>query len=324
MDSKANARRAILICVLLAGVTLIAYLPLFKNDFVQYDDREYVLENPHVNNGLSSLAIKWAFQANYSSNWHPLTWISHMLDVQLFGLKPLGHHIVSLLFHAANTLLLFLLFQFTTGAVWRSAFVAALFAVHPLHVESVAWVAERKDVLSTFFGLLCLLAYAKYAVSGEWRGSGGKQDIGTTRLRDKRTAEKAETKPGDRKEAKNFPSLQPSPQGGGSPQPTAPSSISKLPSPIFYLLSLLFLALGLMSKPMLVTWPFVMLLLDFWPLRRARVGELRLESSDQRRVSISRLITEKFPFFALSLASCVVTFIAQHHGHSVAPTDRSE
>jgi len=162
MDRIANARRTILIGVLLAGVTWAAYLPLFHNGFIKYDDTDYVLENFHVRGGVTWPNVQWAFQTGYSSNWHPLTWISHMLDVQLFGFKPGGHHFTSLLFHTANTLLLFLLLKRMTGAAWRSAFVAGFFALHPLHVESVAWVAERKDVLSAFFGLLCLLAYVRF------------------------------------------------------------------------------------------------------------------------------------------------------------------
>jgi hypothetical protein len=196
---------------------------------------------------------------------------------------------VSLLFHIANALLLFFLLQSTTRAAWKSAFVAALFAVHPLHVESVAWVAERKDVLSTFFGFLSLLAYAKYV-------SASNPNLNLNLHADSN----------------------PPPPGSAS-APNA--SRFHLPSPIFYLLSLFFLALGLMSKPMLVTWPFVMLLLDFWPLRRLGIGELRVEGSAKTRASILRLVTEKIPFFALSLASCVLTFLAQRQNHSVASAE---
>jgi 4-amino-4-deoxy-L-arabinose transferase-like glycosyltransferase len=182
-----------------------------------------------------------------AANWHPLTWLSHMLDIQLFGANRPGlHHLVSLIFHTINSMLLFLLLFRMTGLQWRSAFVAGLFALHPFHVESVAWAAERKDVLSAFFFMLTLLAYAKYVSRVEGRGSRAAQA--------------------------NFPSPQPSPRGEGEPEPTVPSSVSHLPSSIFYLLALFFFALGLMSKPMLVTLPFVLLLLDYWPLNRLHLS----------------------------------------------------
>ena len=198
-----------LVAAMLALVTLALYWPATHHDFINYDDDEYVTSNVHVQNGLTVESIKWAFLNPVSANWHPVTMLSHMLDCQVFGLKPWGHHLTSVLLHAFNTVLVFLLLRRMTGALWRSALVAALFAWHPLHVESVAWVAERKDVLSGFFGLLALIFYVRYAQS--------------------------ETQ----------------------------SSKFKIQN---YLLSLFFFALGLMSKPMLVTWPFVMLLLDYWPL----------------------------------------------------------
>ena len=148
--------------VLLALITVAVYLPVIELSFVTFDDTYYLTENPKVQAGLTRESVQWAFTRAHAANWHPLTWLSHMLDCQLYGMKPLGHHVTSLLFHTANTLLLFGLLKRLTGAFWRSAFVAALFALHPLHVESVAWVAERKDVLSTFFFLLTLLAYARY------------------------------------------------------------------------------------------------------------------------------------------------------------------
>ena len=155
-------RRDIAICAGLVAFTLAAYWQVSSFDFIYYDDRQYVCENPRVCQGLSWENVAWAFTARTASNWHPLTWLSHMLDVQLFGLRSGAHHAVNLVFHVANTLLLFLVLRRITAAVWRSAIVAALFAVHPLHVESVAWVAERKDVLSTFLALLCIAAYASY------------------------------------------------------------------------------------------------------------------------------------------------------------------
>src|SRR5439155_1849120 len=159
----AKLRSPAVLSLLLALTTLGVYLPVAWHDFVGYDDPDYVTDNPHVQNGLKWENVVWAFTVGHAGNWHPLTWLSHMLDCQLFGLRPGLHHLVSVGFHVANTLLLFLLLRMLTGALWRSALVAAMFALHPLHVESVAWIAERKDVLSTFFFMLTLLAYARYA-----------------------------------------------------------------------------------------------------------------------------------------------------------------
>ncbi len=150
MDRIVNARGTILICLLLGAITVATFWPVFHHDFIGLDDHQYVMENPRVLTGLTGENAKWAFQTGYAGNWHPLTWLSHMLDVQLFGLKPGWHHLTNLLFHTVNAILLFLLLKRMTGAFWRSAFAAALFALHPFHVESVAWIAERKDVLSTF------------------------------------------------------------------------------------------------------------------------------------------------------------------------------
>ena len=151
-----------LICLALALVTAALYWPMTHHDFVNFDDDDYITNNSHVKAGLTWAGVIWAFQTGAAANWHPLTWLSHMLDCQLYGLYPGGHHSTNLLFHIANTLLLFLLLRQLTGALWRSAFVAALFAWHPLHVESVAWAAERKDVLSAFFWMLTLMAYTRY------------------------------------------------------------------------------------------------------------------------------------------------------------------
>jgi tetratricopeptide (TPR) repeat protein len=232
-----------LLAVLLAMVTVALYWPATRHEFVNYDDDVYVTENAHVQAGLSLENLKWAFINPVCSNWHPLTMLSYMLDCQLFGLKPWGHHLTSVLLHAVNTILVFLLLRGLTGAIWRSLMVAALFGLHPLHVESVAWVAERKDVLSALFGLLSLLFYVRYAQS--------KSAIG------------------------------------------------------HYLLALFFLALGLMSKAMLVTWPFVMLLLDYWPLARLKADNLW------------RLVWEKIPFFALVAVASVVTMVVQKQGGAV-------
>ena len=209
------------IALALALLTLFIYLPARHHGFIAYDDPDYVSDNARVQNGLSAAGLRWAFTTGHASNWHPLTWLSHMLDAELFGPGPAGPHFVNALLHAANTALLFVVLLLLCGGatLWRCAWVAALFALHPLHVESVAWIAERKDVLSAFFFLLSLAAYARYA---------GPEAIG------------------DRPWAI-----------GHSASPSSP--IAPSPSPLFrhpaYLLSLLFFALGLLAKPMLVTLP---------------------------------------------------------------------
>jgi tetratricopeptide (TPR) repeat protein len=241
------------ICFALAVGTLAVYFPILWHSFLNYDDPDYILDNPHVKGGLTWPNIVWAFEpTGYAANWHPLTWISHMIDCQLFGLNPGGHHFVNVLIHTANALLLFILLNNLTGALWRSALVAALFAWHPLHVESVAWASERKDVLSAFFWMLALLSYAKYATK-------------------------------DR---------------GKTTQPAGSSLIAFGSSP-FYWLTFLCFACGLMSKPMVVTLPCVLLLLDFWPLQRFNLSAL------------PRLIIEKVPFFALVVGSCLMTLVVQ-------------
>jgi hypothetical protein len=152
-----------LICLALGLITLAVFAPSLTHDFLAYDDQVYVTENPHVQAGLTWQGVGWAFRSYAASNWHPVTWLSHMLDCQFYGLRSAGHHLTNVLLHAANTLLLFLVLSRMTSAMWRSACVAALFAWHPLHVESVAWVAERKDLLGAFFWMLTLWAYARYA-----------------------------------------------------------------------------------------------------------------------------------------------------------------
>ena len=200
-----HIRKDVLICLFLLISILATYWQVRGCAFVNYDDNQYVTENLNVQKGLTAKSLKWAFTTFHSANWHPLAWLSHMLDYKLYGLNPAGHHWTNVEFHIANTLLLFYILYVMTGALWRSAFVAALFALHPLHVESVAWVSERKDVLSTFFGLLMIFAYYRYVKN-----------------------------PGIKK----------------------------------YLLVIILFSLGLMAKPMLVTFPFVLLLLDFWPFKR--------------------------------------------------------
>jgi hypothetical protein len=251
-----------LISAALVAATLAAYEPIRHNDFVQYDDHIYVTENPNVTGGITLNSVIWAFTKPYASNWHPITWLSHMLDCEIYGLNPLGHHITNLLIHIANTLLLFLLLSKMTGTIWRSAFVAAAFALHPLHVESVAWVAERKDMLSGLFWMLTTLAYVHYA---------------------------------------------------------------KQPNVRRYMSVLLLFVMGLMSKPMVVTLPFVLLLLDWWPLDRLLWQENYSESAVQKqgisaayqKATLWYLVAEKIPLFVLSAVSGVITFIAQKQTESV-------
>ncbi len=251
----------VLICILLAGLTLVAFWPAPGNGFVNYDDTAYVTENPQVLAGLTANGVAWAFRGAHFANWHPLTWVSHMLDVQLFGLQAGGHHLTSLALHIADTLLLFLLLQKMTSQHWPSAMVAALFALHPLHVESVAWVSERKDVLSTFFALLCLWAYVRHV-------------------------ETSRTAAGWRRFA------------------------------LCYFAALILFALGVMSKAMVVTLPCVMLLLDYWPLRR-----IRFNAGDFKIKSAVSLIVEKIPFFVLAaLATALaVTFLKESGATNDAP-----
>ena len=270
-----NLPRKGLICLALGLFTLAVFAPALTHDFLVYDDQVYVTENPHVQTGLTWQGVAWAFRSYAASNWHPVTWLSHMLDCQLYDLKPVGHHLTNVLLHVANTLLLFLLLSRMTGAVWRSACVAALFAWHPLHVESVAWVAERKDVLGAFFWMLTLWAYVRYV-----EVHGPKSNVQNQGTR------------------------------------------STLHAQRFYLLALLFFALGLMSKPMLVTLPFVLLLLDYWPLgRSAECGvqgvKLRRPEVQRNPSGWTRLVAEKIPFLTLSAISCVLTVGAQRGSYSV-------
>ncbi|HVM49258.1 MAG TPA: tetratricopeptide repeat protein [Candidatus Acidoferrum sp.] len=285
-------RGLVLLSILLVLVTVAAYWPVRHAEFTNFDDPVYVTNNEHVFHGLSRQSIRWAFTTIHGSNWHPLTWLSHMADCQVFGEWAGGHHLVNVGFHAANAVLLLLLLTKLTGAVWRSTMVAGLFALHPLHVESVAWISERKDVLSTFFGLLSLLAYARYAKV-------------------------------------------PSPRSKASTPPASGtvSAASCLGLP-FYLLSLLFFSLGLLSKPMLVTFPFLMLLLDYWPLGRwaspaaqaltpTQHGTLNTQHAPGFRLQpLAFSLLEKLPFLALSAASCVVTFWAQKTGGAVVTMQR--
>jgi len=272
---------SILLSLALALATALVYLQVRRHAFINFDDLAYIVENPHVTSGLTMTNIVWAFTSTHAANWHPLTWLSHMLDYELFGLRPAGHLLMNAFFHVLNTVLLFLVLNRMTRALWPSAFVAALFALHPLHVESVAWSAERKDVLSTLFWMLTMGAYALYVE---------KPDTGR------------------------------------------------------YLLAIGFFALGLMAKPMLVTLPFVLLLLDYWPLRRLQAvpekdgrktdtppPEKKKKKKKKMREAapgdslspaqgsppipdwqkVQPLLREKIPFFALTLLSSIVTLYAQ-------------
>jgi Tfp pilus assembly protein PilF len=255
------------ICLFLALITFALYWPVRHFEFNNYDDAQYLTENPYVQNGLTSASIKWAFTSRYAANWHPLTWLSHLLDIKLYGFNAGGHHFTNLLFHVASTILLFLLLRQYTGALWRSAFVAALFAWHPLHVESVAWVAERKDVLSAFFWMLTLLAYGKYAQDQSRRA-------------------------------------------GNSPPPDGVN--------LYFVLAVASFALGLMAKPMVVNLPLILLLLDYWPLKRLsgpRSAVTPAATSDSlpapRQLTLVAAITEKVPFIVLAAVSCLITFLVQ-------------
>jgi protein O-mannosyl-transferase len=244
-------------CVLLAAVTIALYAPVAEHSFIVWDDQDYVTANPYIRNGLAWSTIKWAFRSTAAANWHPLTWLSHAIDYQLFALNPAGHHLDSVLIHAVNGVLLFSLLAWVTKRVGPSLLVAALFALHPINVESVAWVAERKNVLSTLFFFLAIAAYVRYAQNPEWRRYG--------------------------------------------------------------LVAALFAA-GLMAKPMVITLPFVLLLLDYWPLGRMQIGTTPLQRKQSGPPSsfgthwlpFSRLLLEKIPLLFLSAASAWITLKAQH------------
>ena len=251
-----------LICLALALGTAALYWPITSHPFILFDDEEYITVNKHVITGLSWDNFRWAFTNNEAANWHPLTWLSHQLDCTLFALDAGAHHFINLLFHVVNTLLVFVFLRGATGAVWRSALVAAFFAWHPLHVESVAWASERKDTLSTFFFLLTLIAYARYTQ--------------------------------ERSKAEEI----------GSPPETPGGTTLRY---WFYALTLFLFGCGLMSKPMVVTLPFVLLLLDFWPLGRILDAEFRIQN-------LKVLLLEKIPIFALSMGGSVVTYLVQIGG----------
>ena len=254
MDKIPKKYQALCIYLLLALVTIAVFWQVGSCDFISYDDPVYVRNNEHVNTGLSWDNVIWAFTKSYASNWHPLTWVSHMLDCQLFGMAPAGHHLTNLFLHVVNTLLLFAVLKRMTGAVWRSVFVAAAFALHPLHIESVAWVAERKDVLSTLFWILTMGAYLGYV---------------------------------------------------------------NRPNKGRYVLVLVVFGLGLMAKPMLVTLPLVLLLLDYWPLGRFQKASHHENTGRTQKGIFGHLLLEKVPLLVLSAGSCAVTYLAQQKGGAV-------
>ncbi|MDM8517115.1 tetratricopeptide repeat protein, partial [Desulfobacterales bacterium HSG16] len=259
-----NIRYDLLICLFLVIATLVVYGQVRNYSFVNYDDQLYVTQNSHIQAGLTLDSVSWAFHFTtiVSANWHPLTLLSHMLDVQLYGMNPGQHHMTNVLFHIVNALLLFFVLTRMTRNLWQSGFVAALFAIHPLHVESVAWISERKDVLSTFFWFMTMLTYVRYV-----------------------------ERPGINR----------------------------------YLQMILCFTLGLMSKPMLVTLPFVLILMDYWPLRRLEITGLRLQTQrfpgQSSAFSLLSSIREKLPFFVLTIVSCAVTFFVQKSSEAVVPME---
>jgi hypothetical protein len=257
-ETRFNVRHDFLVCMFLVIMTLSVYWQVKNHAFVNYDDETYVTTNNYVLNGLTLKGVNWSLTAAHASNWHPITWLSHMTDIQFYGMNAGRHHLTNVLFHIINTLLLFLVFRRMTGDIWRSGFVAALFALHPVHVESVAWVSERKDVLSAFFWMLTMWSYARYVERSELNR---------------------------------------------------------------YLLVLMFFMLGLMAKPMIVTLPFVLLLLDYWPFKRFQSSQTRYDDNSQQRPTALGLIWEKMPFFILSAASSVATYLAQQSGGGVKYLD---
>jgi len=242
----------------LAALVLISYWPVAGYDFIALDDHLYLVDNPPIQAGMTSKSLWWAITTFHTTNWHPATWISYMIDFRLFGLNPGGYHFVNLMLHLINTILLFCLFSQMTGEIWKGGFIAALFAVHPLNLESVVWIAERKNLLSTLWGILTLMAYVRYTKNPDWKRYG--------------------------------------------------------------LILVCFIS-GLMSKPILVALPFVLLLIDYWPLKRFPANSGLLSENIGTRISHRgnprSLLIEKIPLFVLSFLSCVVTFLAARSGGAV-------
>jgi tetratricopeptide (TPR) repeat protein len=319
-DAPAGQLRFALMCLVLALGTAALYWPITRHPFIQFDDEQYIISNTHVNSGLSATNFVWAFTTSEQANWHPLTWLSHQLDCTLFGVGAGGHHLVNLLYHVANTLLLFVFLRGATGAFWRSAFVAALFAWHPLHVESVAWAAERKDVLCAFFWLLALLAYLGYA-----RRAGRcyrmPQTLNSGLSRSPKPANAAHVSGPAVLEITDAAGL----ETCSTPvSPAAAQTDMKYPgrgAAWFYVAALIFCACSLMSKPMAVTLPCVLLLLDLWPLNRIANFQAATASpgvAGCRPVPMGRLVLEKAPFFALAISGSLATYIVQAGAGAVA------
>ncbi|HQU85514.1 MAG TPA: tetratricopeptide repeat protein [Pyrinomonadaceae bacterium] len=289
-ENKSNffqANRQLIVYSMLFVLVMVIYFQAIGFKFINLDDNLYIFNNLIALSGLNKASVKWAFTEFYAANWHPITWISHFIDVELYGQNPGGHHATNIVFHLLNSILAFTVFKKMTKSFWKSAIVAALFAVHPTHVESVAWVAERKDVLSTMFWLLSMFVYLKYAESREDEKV-GRSDGATERRSD------------DENDESQIES-----------ESVAPSRRRFVSSPLFLLLSLsIVFALGLMSKPMLVTLPFVFLLMDFWALERLKTLK-----------DLPFLIVEKIPLFILTAISSYVTYIAQHSAGSVESLD---
>ena len=239
-----------ILCALLGVAVLVVYGQVIGHEFLLYDDKQYVYQNAKVQMGISPESIHWAFSTFYASNWRPVTWLSHMLDHEMFGSNPGAQHLISVLFHMLNSVLLFTVLRKMTGSTWRSFAVGLLFAIHPIHVESVAWLAERKDVLSLFFGMLTIWSYIRFA---------------------------------------------------------------QKPRVMTYIPVVVFFALGLMAKPVLVTLPFILLLLDYWPLRR--------HIKPENPIRWTRLLLEKTPLLMLSLGSCIVTIYAQGKWGSIVSVE---
>jgi tetratricopeptide (TPR) repeat protein len=279
-----QGRATLLAGALVFVLVLGAFLPALSNGFIGFDDPDYVTENDHVRAGLTWEGVQWAFRSTEAANWHPLTRLSHMLDCELFGLAPRGHHLTSILLHALSATLLFVVLRRMTGALWRSFAVAALFGLHPLRVESVAWIAERKDVLCALFWMLTLWAYVRYAA--------------------KPVVSNQRPVRGSRSEAARASRFTP--------------HVS-----LFYLLSLLFFACALMSKPMVVTLPFTLLLLDYWPLRRlqslesAVLGPQSSVHAARKSQIVYRILLEKLPFFLAAALFSGITLAVQKHGGAV-------
>ncbi len=252
--------RDLLVCIILVVATFIVYEQVRTFEYINYDDNEYIVDNQVLSKGFTWENVIWAFtdSIGVSNYWHPLTWISHLIDVELYGMNLGGHHLTNLIFHILNTVLLFIVFRKMTGCTWRSGFISALFALHPLHVESVAWLAERKDVMSGFFWMLTMWAYWQY---------------------------------------------------------------SRVPGLKNYLLVFLFFLLGLMSKPMVVTIPFVMLLIDIWPLGRIKIGKLVGTENRKHEVPLSKLIVEKIPLFLIIIPASISTFLTQDRAGAVHSLD---